>query len=149
MATGTSRMIFVNLPVEDLGRSVEFFTQLGFSFDPNFTDETATCMIVSDQAFVMLLVKDKFQDFTKKQIVDSTGQTEAILAVSAESREEVDDFVEKALGIGGQPAADPIDMGFMYSRSFDDPDGHMWEVVWMDMAAAEEQARAEGAASAS
>jgi uncharacterized protein len=135
MATATSRMIFVNLAVEDLDRAVEFFTQLGFSFDPRFTDETATCMIVSDQAFVMLLVEDRFKDFTKKELADATAETETILALSAESREEVDELADKALDVGGSPAGDPIEMDFMYSRSFQDPDGHQWEVVWMDPSA--------------
>jgi predicted lactoylglutathione lyase len=136
MATATSRMIFVNLAVEDLDRAVEFFTQLGFSFDPRFTDETATCMIVSDQAFVMLLVEDRFKDFTKKELADATAETETILALSAESREEVDELADKALEVGGSPASDPIEMeDFMYSRSFQDPDGHQWEVVWMDPSA--------------
>ncbi len=138
MATTSSRMIFVNLAVKDLGRAVDFFTGLGFSFDPRFTDESATCMIVSDQAFVMLLVEDRFRDFTKNELADPSTHTEAILAVSAESREGVDEFANKALATGGRPASDPIDMGFMYSRSFDDPDGHQWEVVWMDPGAVEE-----------
>jgi uncharacterized protein len=136
MATATSRMIFVNLAVEDLDRAVEFFTQLGFTFDPRFTDETATCMIVSDQAFVMLLVEDRFKDFTKKELADARAETETILALSAESREEVDELADKALEVGGSPASDPIEMeDFMYSRSFQDPDGHQWEVVWMDPSA--------------
>ena len=133
----TKRKLFVNLAVEDLDRSVEFFTTLGFSFDPRFTDESATCMIVSDQAFVMLLVEDRFRDFTKNELADPATHTEAILAVSAESREGVDEFANKALATGGRPASDPIDKGFMYSRSFHDPDGHLWEAVWMDPSAIE------------
>jgi uncharacterized protein len=132
MATATSRMIFVNLPVKDLGRTVEFFTQLGFSFDPRFTDENATRMIVSDQAFVMLLVEDRFTDFTKKELADATAQTEMILALSAESSEEVDELADKALAAGGSPASEPIEMDLMHVRSFQDPDGHHWEVLWMD-----------------
>jgi uncharacterized protein len=143
MPSGSSRKIFVNLAVRDLGKAVAFFTQLGFSFDPRFTDEQATCMIVSDEAFVMLLVEDRFKDFTKKEIVDSTTHTEAILALSADSREEVDEVVHKALGAGGQPANDPIDHGFMYGWSFQDPDGHLWEVIWMDPSALEEGGVAE------
>jgi hypothetical protein len=137
--------MFVNLPVKDLDRSVDFFTKLGFSFDPRFTDETATQMIVGDDAFVMLLVEDRFKDFTKKQLVDATKQTEVIVALSAESREGVDELADKALEAGASPANDPLDMGFMYGRSFDDPDGHLWEVVWMDPSAIEQ---AEPAASA-
>ena len=131
MASG-SRKIFVNVAVKDLDRSVEFFEELGFTFDPRFTDEQATCMIVSDEAFVMLLVENRFKDFTKKELADPTTQTEAILAVSAESREGVDALADKALAAGGTPANDPMDMGFMYGRSFHDPDGHLWEVIWMD-----------------
>ena len=142
MATGSSRKIFVNLPVKDLGESVDFFTQLGFSFDPRFTDEQATCMIVSDEAFVMLLVEDRFKDFTNKELVDSTKQTEAIVALSAESREQVDELADKALQAGGAPANEPMEMDFMYGRSFQDPDGHLWEVVWMDPSALTEEALA-------
>ena len=134
---GNPRMLFANLAVEDLDRSVDFFTQLGFSFDARFTDETATAMIVNDQAVVMLLTKPRFKDFTKKEVADSRTQTEAILAVSAESREDVDAFTDKALASGGSPANDPIEMGFMYGRSFYDPDGHLWEIVWMDPSALE------------
>jgi uncharacterized protein len=135
MATASSRKIFVNLAVKDLSRSVEFFTQLGFSFDPRFTDEEATCMIVSDEAFVMLLVESRFKDFTKKELCDPATHTEAILALSAESREQVDELVHKALGAGGQPANEPMDHGFMYGSSFQDLDGHLWEVIWMDPSA--------------
>jgi predicted lactoylglutathione lyase len=131
-----ARKIFVNLAVKDLDRSVAFFTELGFSFDPRFTDETATCMIVSDEAFVMLLVEGRFKDFTTKDLADPTAETEAILAVSADSRDEVDALAEKALAAGASPAIDPMDLGFMYSRSFHDPDGHHWELVWMDPNAA-------------
>ena len=138
MANG-SRMIFLNLAVNDLDRSVSFFKELGFSFDPRFTDETGTCMIVSDQAFVMLLAVDKFKSFTSKELADPTKATEAIVALSADSREQVDELTDKALEIGGTRAVDPIDMGFMYSRSFHDPDGHHWELVWMDPSAAEQQ----------
>ena len=145
-----SRKLFVNLAVSDLERSVEFFRALGFSFDPRFTDETATCMVVSDEAFVMLLVENRFRDFTKKQIADATTQTEAIVAFSAESRDEVDRLAEKALAAGASPANDPIDMGFMYGRSFHDIDGHLWEVVWMDASSlAEQDAAAAGTAPAS
>ena len=135
MTTGSPRKLFVNLAVEDLGRSVEFFEKLGFAFDPRFTDETATCMIVSDEAFVMLLVKDRFKDFTKKELADPATQTEAIVAVSAATRDEVDVFADTALEAGGQPANEPLEFDFMYGRSFHDPDGHLWEVIWMDMSA--------------
>ena len=135
MASGASRKIFVNLPVKDLGRSVEFFTKLGFSFDPRFTDEQAACMIVSDEAFVMLLVENRFKDFTKKQVADSRTHTEAIVALTADGREGVDELADKALEAGGSPANEPIEMDFMYGRSFQDPDGHLWEVFWMNPSA--------------
>ncbi len=138
MTTTSSRKLFVNLGVKDLGRAVDFFTELGFSFNPLFTDETATSMIVNDEAFVMLLVEDKLQDFTKKELADPASQTEAILAVSVESREAVDDFADQALAAGGSPANDPMDLGFMYSRSFHDLDGHLWEVMWMSPEAVEQ-----------
>jgi hypothetical protein len=132
MASGTSRKIFVNLAVKDLQRSVDFFTKLGFSFNAQFTDESATSMIISEDAYVMLLVHDRFKDFTRKPIVDSHAQTEVLLALSAESREAVDEMVNAALAAGGSPANDPQDHGFMYGWSFQDPDGHIWEVMWMD-----------------
>jgi uncharacterized protein len=130
-----SRKIFLNLPVRDLKRSIEFFTRLGFSFNPQFTDENATCMIVSEEAFVMLLVEARFKDFTKKQICDTRTQTEGIFAVSAASRDEVDSLVKAALAAGGTPASDPVDHGFMYGWSFHDLDGHHWEVIYMDPSA--------------
>jgi len=142
MASNGSRMLFVNLPVKDLDRSVGFFTDLGFSFDPRFTDETATQMIVSDDAFVMLLLEERFKDFTKKELTDATKQTEVIMALSADSREGVDDLADKALAAGGSPANEPLEMGFMYGRSFNDPDGHLWEVVWMDPGAIEAESPA-------
>ena len=142
------RQLFVNLAVDDLDRSVAFFTALGFSFDPRFTDETATSMIVGENAYVMLLTKSKFAEFAKKPIVDASSQTEVLLAVSAASREGVDELAEAALASGGADANDPIDYGFMYSRSFEDPDGHVWEVVWMDEAAAQRGAAATSGAAA-
>ena len=141
----TSRQLFVNLAIDDLDRSTAFFTALGFAFEPRFTDETATCMIVGEDAFVMLLTKPKFGEFTKKPIVDAFAQTEVLLAFSATSREGVDELAEAALASGGSPASEPVDYGFMNSRSFHDPDGHVWEVVWMDEAAAERGAAAAAA----
>jgi uncharacterized protein len=131
-----SRMIFVNLPVQDLDRSVAFFRGLGFTFNEQFTDRNATCMEVSDQACVMLLVRPFFATFTTKDVADAAASTEAILAVSARSRAEVDTLVDRALALGGAVAKQPSDDGFMYGRSFYDPDGHAWEVMWMDPAAA-------------
>ena len=143
-----SRHLFVNLPVDDLDRSTAFFTALGFSFDPRFTDETATSMIVGDGAYVMLLTKAKFAEFTKKPIVDAAQQIEVIVAFSAASREGVDELADAALASGGSDASEPLDYGFMYSRSFQDPDGHIWEVLWMDEAAAEKQMQADAAGTA-
>ena len=132
--TAKTRQIFLNLPVDNLDKTVEFFTKLGFEFNPQFTDEKATCMVLSDQAYVMLLVKDFFQTFTSKPLADPATQIQAIIAVSAESREEVDELVRTALEAGGTPANEPQDHGFMYSSSFHDLDGHLWEVLWMDPA---------------
>jgi predicted lactoylglutathione lyase len=126
--------IFVNLPVKDLDKAVEFFTALGFSFNPDYTDENATCMIINDNAFVMLLVEGFFKTFTSKDIVDASGSTEAIMAFSVDSREGVDDMFNKALAAGGKESQPAQDYGFMYSHSFQDLDGHLWEVMWMDPA---------------
>jgi predicted lactoylglutathione lyase len=141
-----ARMIFPNLAVEDLDRAVRFFTELGFTFDERFTDDTATAMVVNEQATVMLLTKSKFAEFTTRDLADPTRHTEIILAVSAESREDVDAFADRALAAGGTPAKEPMDLGFMYARSFHDPDGHHWEVVWMDPAALERGPLEAGAA---
>ena len=146
MPSTSQQVIFPNLAVEDLDRSVAFFTELGFTFDERFTDETATAMIVNDQAVVMLLVKDRFADFTKKELVDPRTHTEAIIALSADSREDVDRFADKALAAGGSPANDPMELEFMYARSFQDPDGHQWEIVWMDMSVFEQTPAESGAA---
>lgn len=127
-----ARKVFINLPVENLDRSVAFFRKLGFEFNPQFTDKSATCMIVSDEAFVMLLTEKRFREFINRPLGDATRSTSVLLGVSASSREEVDQMVETAIESGGSPAADPRDHGFMYQRSFYDPDGHHWEVIWMD-----------------
>ncbi|HET7356334.1 MAG TPA: VOC family protein [Nocardioidaceae bacterium] len=127
-----SRMIFVNLPVKDLAKSVEFFTGLGFEFNAQFTDENATCMVVNEQACVMLLVEPFFSSFTTKDIVDTVTHTETMIALSAESREEVDQLVDRAVAGGGRTTGHTEDHGYMYGRSFEDVDGHIWEVVWMD-----------------
>ncbi|GAA2640758.1 VOC family protein [Streptomyces axinellae] len=132
-----SRKIFVNLPVENLNRSTDFFTTLGFEFNPQFTDENATCMIVSADIFVMLLVEPFFQSFSKKDITDTARSSEVIVALSADTREGVDELADRALANGASPHADPQDHGSMYGRSFRDPDGHIWEVMWMDPAALE------------
>jgi hypothetical protein len=124
--------MFLNLSVRDLQRSVDFFTKLGFEFNPHFTDETATCMIVSEDAYVMLLVEKRFQEFTKKRICDTATHTEGLFSLSLGSRAEVDEMVETAIAAGGTHALDPVDHGFMYNWSFYDPDGHHWEVFYMD-----------------
>lgn len=130
-----ANQIFVNLPVKDLNKSIAFFTELGFAFNPQFTDEKATCMIINDNIFVMLLVESFFQTFTKKEVADASASTEVILALSAKSREEVDSLVQKALAAGGKASNDSVDHGFMYSWSFQDIDGHLWELVYMDESA--------------
>ena len=132
MPAAPSRQIFVNLAVRDLPRSIEFFRKLGFSFDPRFTDESATCMIIGENSYAMLLTEAKFRVFTKNELCDTRRQTEVLLALSCASREEVDEMVRTAVACGGRPAMDAQDHGFMYGWSFYDPDGHHWEVLWMD-----------------
>jgi uncharacterized protein len=129
--------MFINLPVADLRASIAFFTHLGFTFDPRFTDDGATCMVVSDQAYVMLLQRDRFAQYATKPVTDATQSTEALICVSAADRAGVDAFADAALAAGGTPAKEPMDEGFMYGRSFNDLDGHHWEVMWMDPAAVE------------
>ena len=133
-----STKIFVNLPVKDLERSKQFFTALGYSINPQFTDENAASVVITDDIYAMLLVEPFFQGFTKKDIPDTSRNAEAIIALSADSREEVDRLADKALASGGQPAYETNDQGFMYGRSFQDPDGHLWEVFWMDPSAMEQ-----------
>jgi uncharacterized protein len=137
MTDENARKIFVNLAVRDLKKTKEFFSALGFSFNPKFTDDNAACMIVNDEAFVMLLNQPFFKTFTKREVCDTSKYTEGLLALSCDSRTEVDEMVKKALAAGGQLAMDPQDHGFMYGWSFYDPDGHHWEVFWMDPKAAQ------------
>ena len=127
--------LFVNIPVTDLQRSITFFEALGFSFNAQFTDATATCMLVGEDAYFMLLTRDKFASFARREIGEPWDQTAAMFALSVDSRGEVDAMVKKAIAAGGATAADPQDHGFMYGWSFYDPDGHHWEVFWMDPAA--------------
>src|SRR5688500_19091080 len=124
--------IFVNLPVKDLNRSMEFFTRLGFKNNPQFTDHTATCMIVSDDIFVMLLTEAKFKTFTPKAICDATKNTEVLVCLSCASRDAVEEMVRKAVAAGGSMYAESKDYGFMYQHGFQDPDGHLWELVYMN-----------------
>jgi uncharacterized protein len=130
MAAGTQ--IFVNLPVKDLDRSILFFTKLGFEFNPQFTDDNATCMVIGPNIFVMLLVEKFFKNFTKKEICDATKSTEVLLALSADSRERVDELNTLALEAGATTPFSPQDHGWMYQRSFQDLDGHVWDIVFMD-----------------
>jgi uncharacterized protein len=127
--------IFVNLPIKDLSKSVAFFTKLGFSFNPQFTDENATCMIIREDIFIMLLVEKFFKSFTKKDVCDTSKNTEAIVALSVESREKVDQMIEKAKEAGGSEPREKQDHGWMYGRSFEDIDGHLWEVFFMEESA--------------
>lgn len=136
MTANRSRKMFVNLAVRDLKRSKDFFSNLGFEFNPRFTDDNAACMIVGGDAYVMLLRESFFRTFTKREPCDTTKHTEGMYALSCDSRAEVDELVKKALASGGTPALDPTDHGFMYNWSFYDPDGHHWEVFWMDRKAA-------------
>jgi uncharacterized protein len=132
-----AKLIFVNLPVRDLARATAFYQAVGATRNPQFSDDTASCMVFSDTIHAMLLTHDKFRQFTPKTIADAKTTSEVLICMSANSREAVDDVVGKAAGSGGR--ADPApkqDFGFMYGRSFEDPDGHIWEVMWMDVEAA-------------
>lgn len=131
------QMIFVNLPVADLDASKKFFTGLGYSINPQFSDENAASVVISDTIVAMLLTKPFYATFTDKEIVDATKSSEVLVALSAESREKVDELVDRALSLGGTSTGKTQDLGFMYGRSFDDLDGHTWEVIWMDPSAIE------------
>ena len=129
-----SKQIFVNLPVKDLARTVGFFGKLGYTFDPRFTDQNATCMIVGENIFAMLLVEPFFATFTPKPVADATRSTEVLVALSLDSRAAVDRIVEDALAAGAKRYCEPKDHGFMYQWGFEDLDGHIWEYFWMDPA---------------
>jgi uncharacterized protein len=124
--------IFLNLPVKSLDTSVKFFEALGYTFNKQFTDENATCLAISQNIYAMLLVEPFFRTFTTKQIADTSIVTEALIALSVDHRDEVDALVDKAMAAGATYANDPQDHGFMYSRSFQDPDGHTWEILFME-----------------
>ena len=130
----TPRKLFVNVPVRDVQRSIDFFEALGFTFNAQFTDATATCMLVGEDAYFMLLMRDRFAGFSKRPTGDPQKETNAIFAISVGSRDEVDAMVKKAVSLGGSHALEPQDHGFMYLWSFYDIDGHHWEVFWMDPA---------------
>ncbi|MEW2497091.1 VOC family protein [Streptomyces nodosus] len=129
------QMIFVNLPVADVDASKRFFTELGYTINPQFTTDDCACVVISDTVIAMLLGHKRYADFTAKQIADATRTSEVLLCLSAESREKVDELVDRALAAGGTSDRQPTDYGQMYGRSFDDLDGHTWEVMWMDPAA--------------
>jgi uncharacterized protein len=131
--------IFVNLPVKNLDKSMEFFAELGFSFDPRFTDESAACMVIAEDICAMLLTEAKFQEFTPKKICDATKSTEVLVCLSCESRKHVDDLVSAAAASGGATYSDPKDYGFMYQHGFQDLDGHIWELIYMEPDASLEQ----------
>jgi predicted lactoylglutathione lyase len=130
-----NKLIFLNLPVKDLPKSKAFFTALGYSFNAQFSDDSGACLVISETIHAMLLTYPKFQSFTPKAISDSGKSSEVFIALSCESRAEVDTLADKALASGGSAHAPAQDHGFMYGRSFQDPDGHVWEVFWMDPAA--------------
>ena len=129
-----SRKIFVNLPVKDLPRAKAFFSALGFAFNPQFTNEQGACMVISEHNYAMLLVERFFQTFTPKRVADARESSEVLLCLSCDSRAEVDALVAKALAAGGKEPRPPQDHGFMYGRSIEDLDGHIWELMWMDLA---------------
>ncbi|MFV8373208.1 VOC family protein [Flavobacterium sp. LB2P74] len=127
--------IFINLAVKDLKKSIDFFTTLGFSFNPQFTDEHATCMIIGENIFAMLVTEQRFKDFTKKEICNAHKNTEVLLAIDAESKEKVDEMIQTAVSAGGSIYMEPQDHGWMYGHSFADLDGHQWEIFYMDESA--------------
>jgi len=124
--------IFINLPIADLPRSLAFFKALGYAHNPQFTDDTAACIVISEEIHVMVLTHAKFREFTPKDICDTTKATEVLLCLSCESRAQVDEMVANAVTAGGSTYAEPKDYGFMYQHSFQDPDGHQWELVHMN-----------------
>ncbi|WP_428952002.1 VOC family protein [Streptomyces sp. cg35] len=126
------QMIFPNLAVNDLAAATTFFTELGYARNPQFSDDTCSSIVVSEHIVIMLLSKEKYASFTKKTIVDSTSSSEVLLCLSAESREKVDELVDRAIAAGGTETGEKQDHGFMYGRAFDDLDGHTFEVMWMD-----------------
>ncbi|WP_240755455.1 VOC family protein [Nocardioides iriomotensis] len=134
MTTSAPRMMFVNLPVSDLERSRAYFGELGFAFNDVFSDSNAASLVINEQAIVMLLARPFFSTFVSKPVADDSC-VEVAVALSADSRDEVDALVDKALALGGSPVREPQDEGFMYGRSFYDLDGHLWELIWMDPAA--------------
>ncbi|MYR55764.1 glyoxalase [Streptomyces sp. SID625] len=137
MSHAYQQMIFVNLATEDVAASRTFFTALGYTINPQFTSDDCACVVISDTIIAMLLGKKRYADFTGKEIADSTRTSEVLLCLSAESREKVDEMIDRAVAAGGTVSGETQDHGYMYGRSFDDLDGHTWEIVWMDPAAVE------------
>jgi predicted lactoylglutathione lyase len=131
-----SRQVFINLPIKNVERTRAFFSALGFSFNPQFSNEQALCMPIGEGSFAMLLAEPFFQGFTKKPVADASKATEVLVCLTCESRAEVDDLVRKALAAGGKVPVPPQDHGFMYGHGFEDLDGHQWELTWMDPNAA-------------
>ncbi len=128
-----ARQIFVNLSTKDLEKAKKFYQEIGFSINEQFTNENGACIVISDTIYAMILAESFFKTFLKdKTISDARTSTESLVALSAESKEEVNVMADKALAAGGSPLRDPEDHGFMYTRSFQDPDGHIWEIFWMD-----------------
>lgn len=135
----TSDHIFLNLPVKDVQKSTDFFKALGFAMNPQFSDENTSCIIIGDNIFALIMSEDRFKDFTDKEIVDTSTSAEVILALSAKNRDQVDEIINKALAAGGKKYNDPQDYGFMYQWSFQDLDGHLWEIVYMDESALQQE----------
>jgi predicted lactoylglutathione lyase len=127
--------IFVNLPVKDLQRSMRFFKAMGFGFDPQLSDETAACMMISDDIFAMLLTEAKFREIARRPVADTSKMTEVLTCLSVESRTRVNQLVDRALTQGGREMREPEDHGYMFGRSFSDLDGHIWEIIFMDQKA--------------
>jgi predicted lactoylglutathione lyase len=146
--TGSDRMVFLNLPVRDVAASRAFFAGLGFTFDDRLCDEQTACVKLSELGYVMLLEHARFADFTVKPLGDPATATSALICISASDRDAVDSLTETALATGGSPAKEPMDMGFMYGRSFFDLDGHHWEVMWMSPEAVEQAGAQHAAANA-
>ncbi|RDW19701.1 VOC family protein [Oceanobacillus chungangensis] len=130
-----SKNIFINLPVKDVKNSTKFLTEIGFELNPQFSDENTSSIIINDNIFALIMNEDRFKEFSKKEIVDTATASEAIFCLSAESREQVDELVNKAISAGGKTYNEPQDHGFMYGWGFQDLDGHIWEVVYMDESA--------------
>jgi uncharacterized protein len=141
---GMATRIFVNLPVQDLDQSMAFFAALGYRFSEQFTDETAACMVISDDIYTMLLTEAKFREFTPKALCDATAHTEVLLCLSCDSRAQVDEQVAKAVAAGGRTYREPMDYGFMYGHGFEDLDGHLWELIYMEPGAVREEPRPRG-----